>query len=196
MLVHPFKIFQIQDETNNAYFVIWTTTLDIRQLAVATSRETYCEVKVGGNAYWIAQPRVETFIKECNFSEYSIGRTCAGVDLSGKITRHPFIDRESKVVTAEYVTMDAGTGCVHIAPGHGLDDYLTGLEHGLEIYCPLDDGGKYLDDGQIPPLLVGISVLEKKDGSKANHVVLEILRSGGSLLSQKEHQTNIRIAER
>ena len=57
----------------------------------------------------------------------------------------------------------------------------------MEIYCPLDDGGKYLDDGQIPPLLVGISVLEKKDGSKANHVVLEILRSGGSLLSQKEH---------
>ena len=182
--------FQIQDETNNAYFVIWTTTpwtLPANLAVAVHPRETYCEVKVGGNAYWIAQPRVETFIKECNFSEYSIGRTCAGVDLSGKITRHPFIDRESKVVTAEYVTMDAGTGCVHIAPGHGLDDYLTGLEHGLEIYCPLDDGGKYLDDGQIPPLLVGISVLEKKDGSKANHVVLEILRSGGSLLSQKEH---------
>ena len=78
--------------------------------------------------------------------------------------------------------MDAGTGCVHIAPGHGLDDYLTGLEHGLEIYCPLDDGGKYLDDGQIPPELVGVSVLEKQDGSKANHAVLDILRKGNALL--------------
>jgi isoleucyl-tRNA synthetase len=91
------------------------------------------------------------------------------------------------VVTAEYVTMDTGTGCVHIAPGHGLDDYLTGLEHDLEIYCPLDDGGKYLDDGQIPKELVGLSVLEKADGSKANHGVLEILTTSGALLAQKQY---------
>ena len=71
--------------------------------------------------------------------------------------------------------------------GHGLDDYLTGLEHGLEIYCPLNDGGKYLDDGQVPQSLVGLSVLEKEDGSKANHAVLEILRSKGALLAQKDH---------
>ena len=84
--------------------------------------------------------------------------------------------------------MDTGTGCVHIAPGHGLDDYLTGLEHGLEIYCPLDDGGKYLDDGQIPQELVGVSVLEKAEGSKANHAVLNILtEKGGALLARKNH---------
>jgi len=182
--------FQINGEADNAYLVIWTTTpwtLPANLAVAVHPRETYCEVKTGGDVYWIAQSRVEAFTKECSFSEYSIGRSCTGTDLSGKITRHPFIERESKVVSAEYVTMDTGTGCVHIAPGHGLDDYLTGLEHGLEIYCPLDDGGKYLDDGQIPPELVGISVLEKQDGSKANHAVLEILCASGSLLAQKEH---------
>ncbi len=182
--------FQIKGEIDNAYLVIWTTTpwtLPANLAVAVHPRETYCEIKVDGDAYWIAQPRVEAFTKECSFSEYSIGRTCAGEDLAGKVALHPFIDRESKVVCAEYVTMDTGTGCVHIAPGHGLDDYLTGLEHGLEIYCPLDDGGKYLDDGQIPPDLVGISVLEKQDGSKANHAVLQILRSVGSLLALKEH---------
>ena len=113
------------------------------------------------SSYWIAEQRVNEFTQECGFSDHTIGRTCTGSDLAGKATLHPFIDRDSMVVNAEYVTMDTGTGCVHIAPGHGLDDYLTGLEHDLEIYCPLDDGGKYLDDGQIPKELVGLSVLEK-----------------------------------
>ena len=71
--------------------------------------------------------------------------------------------------------------------GHGLDDYLTGLEHGLDIYCPLDDGGKYLDDGQIPQELIGVSVLEKSGGSKANHLVLDILDKKGALLAHKKH---------
>ena len=64
--------------------------------------------------------------------------------------------------------MDSGTGCVHIAPGHGLDDYLTGLQHGLEVYCPLDDDGCYIKDDEMPDELVGISVLEKSTGCMAN----------------------------
>jgi len=182
--------FKVQGEEGNAYLVIWTTTpwtLPANLAVAVHPRESYCEVKTGDVSYWIAQPRVDEFCKECGFSDYSIGETCNGSDLAGKVTRHPFIDRDSPVVSAEYVTMDTGTGCVHIAPGHGLDDYLTGLEHGLEIYCPLDDGGKYLDDGQIPQELVGLSVLEKADGSKANHAVLEILNTTGSLIAQKEY---------
>ena len=70
-------------------------------------------------------------------------------------TEHPFIDRISPVVSAEYVTTESGTGCVHIAPGHGLDDYITGLQNGLEVYCPLDDNGCYVDDGQIPQSTCG-----------------------------------------
>ena len=94
------------------------------------------------------------------------GQSLVGEEMEGWVTRHPFIDRESPVLTAEYVTMESGTGCVHTAPGHGLDDYLTGQANGLETYCPLDDNGCYVDDGQIPEHLVGISVLEKASGFK------------------------------
>ena len=182
--------FQLQGEPNNTYLVIWTTTpwtLPANLAVAVHPRETYCKVETEGSSYWIAQPRVEEFVKECGLENVFTTETCLGSDLAGQIATHPFINRDSKVVSAEYVTMDTGTGCVHIAPGHGLDDYLTGLEHGLEIYCPLDDGGKYLDDGEIPEELVGVSVLEKADGSKANQVVLEILTEKGALLARKNH---------
>ncbi|MDA8989119.1 isoleucine--tRNA ligase [Opitutales bacterium] len=184
-----FVRFQIKGEKDE-YLVIWTTTpwtLPANLAVAVHPRETYSEVQANGSSYWIAEQRVNEFTQECGFSDHTIGRTCTGSDLAGKATLHPFIDRDSMVVNAEYVTMDTGTGCVHIAPGHGLDDYLTGLEHDLEIYCPLDDGGKYLDDGQIPKELVGLSVLEKADGSKANHAVLEILTSSGALLAHKQY---------
>ena len=104
-------------------------------------------------------------------------------------TRHPFIDRISPIVLAEYVTTDAGTGCVHTAPGHGLDDYQTGLKYGLEIYCPIDDQGRYIDDGQVPADLVGLSVLETKGWSDANKAVLKYLETTGTLvkLSKLRH---------
>lgn len=182
--------FLLEGKQSNTYMVIWTTTpwtLPANLAVAVHPRETYCKVDAGDASYWIAHPRVEEFAKECGLEDFSITDTCLGEVLAGQVTHHPFIDRTSKVVSAEYVTMDTGTGCVHIAPGHGLDDYLTGLEHGLEIYCPLDDGGKYLDDGQIPQDLVGVSVLEKAEGSKANHAVLDILKKGGALLAQKKH---------
>ena len=182
--------FQLKDQQSHVFLVIWTTTpwtLPANLAIAVHPRETYCKVDTEGGSYWIAQQRVDEFVMECKLGNVSISDTCLGSDLADQVAIHPFIDRQSKVVSAEYVTMDTGTGCVHIAPGHGLDDYLTGLEHGLEIYCPLDDGGKYVDDGQIPEELVGISVLEKSGGSKANHAVLKILHSVDSLLAQKEH---------
>jgi len=182
--------FRILGSDLKSYLVIWTTTpwtLPANLAVAVHPRATYLEVQTSESSYWIAEQRVEEFVKECDIEEYTIGNSCLGSELAGKVTRHPFIDRESKVVSAEYVTMDTGTGCVHIAPGHGLDDYLTGLEHGLDIYCPLDDGGKYVDDGQIPKDLVGVSVLEKKGESKANQAVLEIIEHNGSLLAQKKH---------
>ncbi len=185
-----FVRFQLKGESENTFLVIWTTTpwtLPANLAVAVHPRETYCQVTADGCSYWIAQQRVEDFVRECKLEEVVTGATCLGSELAGQVTKHPFIDRESPVVSAEYVTMDTGTGCVHIAPGHGLDDYLTGLEHGLEIYCPLDDGGKYVDDGQIPKELIGISVLEKNEGSKANHAVLEILSQAGALLAQKKH---------
>ena len=83
-----------------------------------------------------------------------------GKALEHLATRHPFIDRASPVVLADYVTVDSGTGCVHTAPGHGAEDYQTGLRYGLEVYCPVGDNGAYLDDGRVPAELVGITTLE------------------------------------
>ncbi len=182
--------FKLKGEKENTFLVIWTTTpwtLPANLAVAVHPRETYCKVDTDDASYWIAQARVGEFAKQCELKNVSTSDTCLGTDLAGMVAQHPFIDRESPVVEAEYVTMDTGTGCVHIAPGHGLDDYLTGLEHGLDIYCPLDDGGKYLDDGQIPEELIGISVLEKPDGSKANYAVLDILTKCGALLAQKKH---------
>ncbi|MEL0098736.1 MAG: class I tRNA ligase family protein, partial [Opitutae bacterium] len=163
-----FVRFRLKGE-QNTFLVIWTTTpwtLPANLAVAVHPREKYCKVNSSDCSYWVAEQRVEEFVKECELEDVSTSDTCSGSDLVGQATHHPFIDRESPVVAAEYVTMDTGTGCVHIAPGHGLDDYLTGLEHDLEIYCPLDDGGKYIDDGQIPNELIGVSVLEKPDGSK------------------------------
>jgi len=104
-----------------------------------------------------------------------------GAALERLAPRHPFIDRASPVVLADYVTTDSGTGCVHTAPGHGAEDYLTGLKYGLPIYCPVGDDGRYLDDGQVPADLVGITCLETveelaaKKPSPANLAVLKKL---------------------
>ena len=102
------------------------------------------------------------------------------------------MNRMSPVVLADYVTTESGTGCVHTAPGHGLDDYLTGLKYKLEIYCPLDDEGCYVNDGQIPESLIGQSVLEKEGSiSDANRAVLKICAENNSLVSKKtiEHSS-------
>jgi len=114
-----------------------------------------------------------------------------GRDLEHLQARHPFINRAAPVVLADYVTTDSGTGCVHTAPGHGHDDYLTGLKYGLEIYCPIGDDGRYLDDGRIPADLVGLTTLEtvddlaRKRTSPANVAVLKKLADSGSLLAKQ-----------
>ena len=79
-------------------------------------------------------------------TDYSILATFSAAGLEGKRCRHPFMERASLMVLADYVTADSGTGCVHTAPGHGADDYQTGLRYGLEILSPVDDEGRYTVD--------------------------------------------------
>ena len=98
------------------------------------------------------------------------------------------------MVLADYVTIDSGTGCVHTAPGHGYDDYLTGLRYKLEIYCPVGGDGRYLDDGRVPADLVGLTALEsvedlaKKRTSPANVGVLKKLAAVDALLAKKRFE--------
>lgn len=182
----PFEI----DGEERCSMVVWTTTpwtLPANMAVAVHPREKYCKVRVDKGHYWIGQSLVEDFAKICDFESFDIIDTQTGDSLVGKNCRHPFIERSSPVVAAEYVTMDSGTGSVHIAPGHGLDDYLTGLEHDLEIYCPLDDYGCYSADDYMPDELIGLSVLEKSNGCAANHKVIEILEKKNLLLAQKKH---------
>ena len=120
-------------------------------------------------------------------------KTLAGKALEHLAARHPFIDRPSAVVLADYVTTETGTGAVHTAPGHGAEDYQTGLKYGLEIYCPVADNGTYIDDGRVPAEMVGVSTLEsvedleRKRTSAANIAVLRKLDASGALLAKQKY---------
>ncbi len=184
-----FVPFRMTDQ-QNTFIVIWTTTpwtLPANLAVAIHPNEKYAKIRVADAFYWVGEPLVSKLAKVCKFEQFEIVSICNGRDLAGQNCNHPFIERSSPILEAEYVTMDSGTGCVHIAPGHGLDDYQTGIEHGLDIYCPLDDNGCYVKDEEIPEELAGISVLEKSNGNLANKKVLEILRRKNHLLAQEKH---------
>ncbi|WP_309386148.1 isoleucine--tRNA ligase [Cerasicoccus frondis] len=173
------------------YIVIWTTTPWTlpANLAVAVHPDLeYVEVKHNGATYLVVAQLAENFIESCELEGATLGEKHLGRKLESLQPNHPFIERKSPVVLADYVTTESGTGCVHTAPGHGLEDYLTGLKYGLDIYCPLDDNGCYVDDGQVPAELVGVTVLETKGKCPANSAVLSILTEKGALMAVKKHE--------
>ncbi len=102
-----------------------------------------------------------------------------GAQLKGIKARHPFLDREAEVFTAGFVTMDSGTGAVHIAPGHGADDYSLGIEHNLPVLSPVDDHGRFTDEANLPNL-TGKYVFD------ANPDIVELLRERGKLLGEEK----------
>jgi len=169
--------------------VIWTTTpwTIPANLAIALNPKIeYAYVDTGNRVFLVAKELAESFAKNCGLENWKIIKTVAGETLEGVETRHPLIDRASPIVLADYVTTESGTGCVHTAPGHGLDDYLTGQKYGLEIYCPVNDEGTYIDDGQIPDYLVGESVLETDGWTPANGKVMKALAEAGALVGKKK----------
>ncbi|MGA7278339.1 MAG: isoleucine--tRNA ligase [Desulfocapsaceae bacterium] len=126
--------------------VIWTTTPWTlpANLAVAFHPEfEYALVAAGGEKLIMAKELVPLVMVELGGEDYKILCTFSAEKLENRTCRHPFIERDSLMVLADYVTLEAGTGCVHTAPGHGTDDYLTGLRYGLDILSPVDDDGIY-----------------------------------------------------
>jgi isoleucyl-tRNA synthetase len=185
------------------FVVIWTTTPWTlpANLAIAVHPAVeYAVADFGAEFLLVARPLLPDVIESAKrsktLSEDAVvpdpNVIVTGEALSGLKARHPFIDRESPVVTAEYVTTESGTGCVHTAPGHGAEDYQTGLKYGLEIYCPVGNDGRFVDDGRVPKELVGVSALEsvedleKKRTSAANVGVLKLLASTGTLLAKQK----------
>ena len=167
--------------------VIWTTTpwtLPANLAIAVHPRLEYVALSHSGETFIVAAARAEAFAAECELKDLERIASWQGTELDGVTCRHPFIERHSPIILADYVTTDAGSGCVHTAPGHGLEDYQSGLKYHLGIYCPLDDAGRYVEDGQIPTTLVGISVLEQNGRNPANDAVLALLKETGALLKR------------
>jgi isoleucyl-tRNA synthetase len=179
------------------FIVIWTTTpwTIPANLAIALNPDVdYVVADVGAERLLVAEALLGAVLTAAKIEAApAIVAKRKGAELEKLAARHPFIDRASPVVLADYVTTDSGTGAVHTAPGHGAEDYVTGLKYKLEIYCPVGDDGRYLDDGRVPSDLVGLSTLESvedlaaKKPSTANLGVLKKLAAAGALLAKAKY---------
>lgn len=138
------------NSTGNLCFVIWTTTpwtLPANVGVCLHPAHSYVIAQdTEGNKYILAEDLMKLFAEKTD-KELSILEKCTGKHFEGFICQHPFIeDRESKIVLDQYVTLEQGTGCVHIAPGHGQEDYLIGLQYNLPVLAPVDDNGRFTED--------------------------------------------------
>ncbi len=130
-------------------FVIWTTTpwTIPANLGVALNPELpYVAVEVGDEVLVMAEGLYQNVMKATGNETFQVLATFSAAPFENQSCRHPFYDRTSLIVLGDHVTLEAGTGCVHTAPGHGQEDYVIGLQYGLEIYNPVDDYGRYRED--------------------------------------------------
>ncbi|HQT00107.1 MAG: isoleucine--tRNA ligase [Hydrogenophilales bacterium 16-64-46] len=171
--------FNVELGDDAAYVVIWTTTpwtLPANQAVALHPEFTYALVKTAKGLIVLAESLVEAALKRYEL-EGEIVATASGADLEGALLWHPFQERQVPVITGEHVTADAGTGAVHTAPGHGLEDYNAGLRYGLKVDNPVDDAGKFYAS---TPLVGGMSIWQ------ANPLVIETLQSGGTLFAHEK----------
>ncbi len=136
-------------DLSKTFFVIWTTTiwtLPGNMAICLHPRDSYVLVKAeNGETYIMAEALMEKTMKMGGFENYEVLATYPGAFFENMLAQHPFIDKTSRLVNAEYVTMDSGTGCVHTAPGFGADDYQTCMRYGMDLVVPVDDYGRHTD---------------------------------------------------
>lgn len=170
-----------RDALKDAYFVIWTTTPWTlpANMAIAVHPDLdYNLVKTPAGDLILNKELTASCMESFGYAEGSFevtDKVWKGSELRGTECAHPFIDRTSTVFNADFVTTEAGTGCVHIAPGHGQDDYELGLREGLDIYAPVDNGGKFTADF---PEFQGQFVF------KANGGIIELLKEKDALVAE------------
>lgn len=167
------------------FLVIWTTTPWTlpANLAIALHPDLdYQLVQNGHDVYVIAEALRESFETACKLENTAVLHTFKGSELVGELgegkglkARHPFIDRDSILLPADYVTIDQGTGCVHTAPGHGQEDFVLGQQYGLEVLCPVDFRGCFIEE--LVPDWPGEHVF------KANPKIVEKLDAIGALVN-------------
>jgi isoleucyl-tRNA synthetase len=157
-------------------FMIWTTTpwtLPANLAVAVHPRYTYVLARLGGKLVVLAKELAEKVAATGGVTAPEVLAEAPGEKLLSLEYRHPFVERVGRVVGAEYVTLEDGTGLVHTAPGHGAEDYQTGLREGLEVYCPVKGDGTY--DETVPEWLQGQSIWD------ANEMVVERLKADGNL---------------
>ena len=158
------------------YAIIWTTTPWTlpANLAIAVKPDfDYAVVEHNGENYIVASELVTAVTQKFGWTDYTVGKIYKGSTLEHLQYAHPFIVRTGTFVLGDYVTLDAGTGLVHTAPGHGADDFATGRRYGFEIYTPVNHRGEYTQD---VPMWAGLHVF------KANPQIVEHLRQTDALV--------------
>ena len=183
------KISSILNNANgnkDVYAIIWTTTPWTIPSNMAISmhpRFEYTFFEYKNDVYVVAQELLASFLKDVEWDEADIKvlGTCVGQDLELLATKHPLVDRKSPIILGEHVTLDAGTGSVHTAPGHGLEDYEVGCKYNIDVFSPLDGTGIWTETVGIPEL-VGVPYY------KGNSMVIEMLQNCGALLQQQDIQ--------
>ncbi len=167
-----------------ANMVIWTTTpwtLPANVAIAVSPRQEYVIATLGRDGwaedFIVARPLLEAFTAATELQVFGEVATLRGEDLAGMEAQHPFLERKSRVITADFVTMDTGTGQVHVAPGHGADDYIAGMQNKLPILSPVDDAGKLTEDAGMPAW-TGKYVFD------ANKDVVAHLRDNKTLLAE------------
>ncbi|WP_058301810.1 isoleucine--tRNA ligase [Gorillibacterium timonense] len=162
----------------NTAFVIWTTTPWTLPANLGISLHPdydYAVVAVGDKHYVVAEGLLAAAAKEIGWSDYKTVALRKGSELEYTVCRHPFYERDSLVILGEHVTLEAGTGCVHTAPGHGEDDFIVGQKYQIGVLAPIDDQGKFTKDA---PGYEGMYY------EKANEPIIERLAASGHLLKQ------------
>ncbi len=174
------------DSNKDLYAVIWTTTPWTIPSNMAISlhpKFEYTFFEYNGDIYVVAQELLGAFLADVDWKEEDIKvlGTCVGQDLELLKTQHPIANRKSPIILGEHVTLDAGTGAVHTAPGHGLEDYEVGCRYGIEVFSPLDGRGVWTET-------VNDKDLEGVPYYKGNKIVIEKLQNCGALLAQADIQ--------
>ena len=163
------------------FFVIWTTTIWTLpgNLAIALNpRELYNLVQApNGEVYIMADALTEKVMHIGGFDSYEVLEQHPGNFFENMLADHPFLPKTSRLVLADYVTMDSGTGCVHTAPGFGADDYLTCKRYGMDMVVPVDDQGRHTD---YAGKYAGMSTEE------SNPVILADMKEAGSLFASED----------
>ncbi len=179
---------------DDGYVIIWTTTpwtIPGNEAIAVAPQATYLEVDVGGETWYVAENLFDKFCAETGLKNFTIKRTLKGTYFEGKQYIHPLIDEvpfhrqhAHKVIPSEHVSLEEGSGFVHIAPAHGPEDFELGLRHALNIFCPVTSSGLFTYEGGV---YSGLSVDEASEKILADLERKRLLVKRGEILHSYPH---------